>query len=79
MEVKRSNLHKMFEASWCVVCGDHTDMKYIQTGMPGIQAKECACGACFQANYLEDPDDVITLPDTYKLMNISEEDDANEN
>lgn len=77
MDIKRDLLNKMFEANWCIVCGKNTEMKYIQTGMPGIQAKECQCGACFQINYLEDVEDVLGIPDTSILMSVNDKDDSN--
>lgn len=67
MKVKREILNRLTLEGWCAVCGDYTANEKIHTGMPGIQAYKCKCGARFQANLLEDNDDELEVRDSLKF------------
>jgi len=74
MEILRKDVNEMFEKKWCPICAKVTDMKPIFTNLPGIVAQQCECGIGFQANYLEDDNDLLTIPDTFVLMPKCSED-----
>ena len=41
-------------------------MERIRTGMPGIQAAKCPdCGTHYQANFLEDGEDMLDVPTNF--------------
>ena len=63
MKIKRGVLHKLFEQKWCTKCGAVKEQTPIETHLPGILAQRCVCGACTQANFLEDDDELITVSD----------------
>lgn len=65
--VTRKLTYLMFENNWCPVCGKVTEMKNIQTNLPGIFAQQCECKNNFQANYLENCNDELKIPNTYIL------------
>jgi hypothetical protein len=54
----------MFTNNWCIRCGKHTLIENVRTGLPGIQTKRCTiCGLNCQANFLENNDDDVKIPD----------------
>lgn len=62
----------MFAINWCVKCGEMTNMKHVNTHMPGINAAQCSvCNTGIQVNYLEEcgdlevPDEFIIVPDDF--------------
>ena len=65
--VKRETLVNLFIRKWCMACGKVTDMVPIKTGLPGILAQKCPCGMNYQANFLEDEDELVTIPDHFIL------------
>lgn len=68
MKVKREILNNLTLKGWCAVCADYTANEKIHTGMPGIQCFRCpACLSHFQANLLEDNDDLLDVDDNLKL------------
>lgn len=70
MQITREKTWRMFEANWCPVCGGKVPMEFIRTGLPGIAASECPkCETHYTANYLEDKDDLLEIPETFKLPN----------
>jgi hypothetical protein len=62
-EITRQQTWDAFEANHCPRCNKVVDMERIPTHMPGIQCKKCLeCSGFFQANFLDDADDIITCP-----------------
>ncbi len=58
----------MFNSNWCPVCAKIVEMEYIHTGLPGIAAQKCTeCDSNYQANYIEDKNDILTIPDSYVI------------
>ena len=69
MKVTRKDTWETFDANWCPQCAGIVVMKTVHTGMPGICAKTCnKCGAHYQANYLEDANDLMTIPDSFVML-----------
>jgi hypothetical protein len=66
--VTRKKTWEMFEKNWCPVCGKVTEMQPMQTNLPGIMAQKCPAEHFFQANFLEDENDTIALPNNFILM-----------
>ena len=67
MKVKREILNNLTLKGWCAVCADYTANEKIHTGLPGIQCFACKCGARFQANLLEDNEDMLEVDDIFKF------------
>lgn len=66
MKVKRSDTLKSFEMNWCPICAKVVDMEPRITGLPGIASKRCPeCDSHWQANYLEDPNDLLEVDDNF--------------
>jgi len=71
MLVKRSITWDAFDRNWCPVCVKKVEMKHIQTNLPGIAAQQCPeCKSHYQANYLEDGEDLLEVADELKFEEI---------
>ena len=70
MEVTRKATWDAFDANWCPRCAKTVEMERIHTGLPGICAQKCkACDSHYQANYLEEENDMMTVPDDFVMPN----------
>ncbi len=68
MKITRRETIDMFKEKWCPTCGETVDMNHISTGMPGISAQQCPlCENYYEVNYLESPDDLLEIPNTFIL------------
>lgn len=77
MEVTRKETWNAFDADWCPKCAKTVSMERMHTGLPGICGKKCQeCGANYQANFLEDGDDTLTVPDDFVMPNAELRRDA---
>jgi len=63
MQIKRKDTWKMYDDEWCPDCGKNTKMSIISTGLPGMQYKECECGKFLFANFKENGDDILDVPE----------------
>ena len=71
MQITRKATWDAFDADWCPQCAKVVAMEQIHTGLPGIAAKKCQeCGAHYKANYLEDADDMMTVPNGFVMPNV---------
>ena len=71
MQITRKATWDAFSANWCPVCAKTVEMEHMHTGLPGIAAQKCPeCCANYQANYLENGDDMLTIPDGYVMPNV---------
>jgi len=71
MFVKRSVTWEAFDRDWCPTCVKKVVMKHIQTNLPGIAAQQCPeCKTGYQANYLEDGEDLLDVPEHLKFEEV---------
>jgi hypothetical protein len=71
MFVKRSVTWDTFDRNWCPTCAETTEMEPIRTGLPGIATQKCPiCKHQYQANFLEDGEDLLEVPDELKFEEV---------
>lgn len=72
MKIKRQQIFDMWDTNHCPKCNKTSEFTAIPTGMPGIACKKCeGCGGYFQADFLEDGDDILECPDDFVFTNTS--------